>query len=111
MYYDDQLGTIQFGIYDMDGSRILDLIAESGSKIDLRLYGSIKDLLGTNKIELDWNDNMNVGDLRQKLYKLHPILSDVNAQFAISINRRAVGDARLIGKADELAVLPPISGG
>lgn len=75
------------------------------------MYGSVKDLLGTNRIELDWNDNMSVRDLRQKLYKLYPILSNVNAQFAISINRRAVDDTRLIRMADELAVLPPISGG
>lgn len=85
--------------------------AERGSKIDLRLYGSVKDLLGTNGIELDWNDNMSVGDLRHKLYKLYPILSEVNAQFSISINRRTVDDTKLIRKADELAVLPPISGG
>ncbi len=54
---------------------------------------------------------MSVGDLRQKLYNLYPILSKVNSQFAISINRRAVDDTKLIRKADELAVLPPISGG
>ena len=89
----------------------LELRAESGSKIDLRLYGSVKDLLGANRIELDWNDNMSVGDLRQKLYNLYPILSKVNTQFAISINRRAVDDTKLIRMADELAVLPPISGG
>ncbi len=111
IYYDCQLDTIQFGTCDDDGSRILDLIAQTGIKIDLRLYGSVKDLLGSNRIEIDWNDNMCVGDLRQKLYKFYPILSIVNAQFAISINRRAVDDTKMIRKTDELAVLPPISGG
>ena len=89
----------------------MDLRAESGSKIALRLYGSVKDLLGAKSIELNWNENMRVGDLRQKLYNLYPILSKVNTQFAISINRRAVDDTKLVRKADELAVLPPISGG
>ena len=54
---------------------------------------------------------MSVGDLREKLNKLFPILSIVNAQFTISINRRAVDDTKLIRKTDELALLPPISGG
>ena len=54
---------------------------------------------------------MSVGDLRQKLNELFPILSIVNAQFTISINRRAVDDTKLIRTTDELALLPPISGG
>ena len=41
-------------------------MAETGSKIDLRLYASVKDLLGTDRIYLDWYDNMSVGDLREK---------------------------------------------
>jgi molybdopterin converting factor small subunit len=54
---------------------------------------------------------MTVGDLRKKLNESFPILSIVNAQFTISVNRRAVNDRESIRKTDELAVLPPISGG
>jgi molybdopterin converting factor small subunit len=81
------------------------------SKIDLRLYASIKDLLGKDTIGVDWTYNMTAGDLRNKLYDSFPILSIVNAQFAISVNRRAADDRELIQKTDELAVLPPVSGG
>jgi molybdopterin converting factor small subunit len=81
------------------------------SKIDLRLYASIKDLLGKDTIGVDWTYNMTAGDLRKKLYDSFPILSVVNAQFAISVNRRAADDRELIQKTDELAVLPPVSGG
>jgi molybdopterin converting factor small subunit len=81
------------------------------SKIDLRLYASIKDLLGKDTIGVDWTYNMTAGDLRKKLYDSFPVLSIVNAQFAISVNRRAADDRELIQKTDELAVLPPVSGG
>lgn len=81
------------------------------SKIDLRLYASVKDLLGKDTIGVDWTYNMTAGDLRKKLYDSFPILSIVNAQFAISVNRRAADDRELIQKTDELAVLPPVSGG
>jgi molybdopterin converting factor small subunit len=54
---------------------------------------------------------MTAGDLRKKLHESFPILSIVNIQFTISVNRRAVGDSEFIQKADELALLPPISGG
>lgn len=81
------------------------------SKIDLRLYASVKDLLGKDTIGVEWTYNMTAGDLRKKLYDSFPILSIVNAQFAISVNRRAADDGELIQKTDELAVLPPVSGG
>ncbi len=89
----------------------MNLIADTGGKIGLRLYASIKDLLGKDKVDVDWTDNMTTRDLRKKLYESFPILSFVNAQFTISVNRRVVGDRELIQKTDELAVLPPISGG
>jgi molybdopterin converting factor small subunit len=87
------------------------LIAEPMKKINLKLYALVKDLLGTDKIDIDWIDNMTVGDLRKKLNESFPILSIINAQYTISINRRAVDDTKLIRKTDELALLPPISGG
>jgi molybdopterin converting factor small subunit len=87
------------------------MVADTRGKIDLRLYASVKDLLGKDRIDLDWIDNMTAGDVRKKLSESFPILSVVNTQFTISVNRRVVGDRELIQKTDELAILPPISGG
>ncbi|MGH9995927.1 MAG: MoaD/ThiS family protein [Nitrososphaeraceae archaeon] len=39
------------------------------------------------------------------------MLSIVNARFSISVNRKPVDDSELIRNTDEIAVLPPISGG
>lgn len=102
---------IQFELHDLDGSWILDLVEDIGNKIDLRLYASVKDLLGKDRITVVWTDDMTVGDLRKRLNESFPILSVVNAQFTISVNRRAVNDRKSIQMTDELAVLPPISGG
>ncbi|HZD36376.1 MAG TPA: MoaD/ThiS family protein [Nitrososphaeraceae archaeon] len=87
---------------------------ESGvtaGKIDIRLYASIKDLLGSERIEVDWTYNMTAGDLRKKVNELYPVLSLVDSRFVVSINRRAADERKLIQKNDELALLPPISGG
>jgi molybdopterin converting factor small subunit len=87
------------------------VIEDTGWKIDLRLYASIKDVLGKDRIDIDWTKNMTVGDLRKQLDASYPILSIVKARFSISVNRKPVGDSELIRNTDELAVLPPISGG
>jgi molybdopterin converting factor small subunit len=54
---------------------------------------------------------MTVGDLRKKVNELYPVLSLVDSRFVVSINRRAADERKLIQKNDELALLPPISGG
>lgn len=87
------------------------MIEDTGCKIDLRLYASIKDVLGKDRIDIDWTKNMTVGDLRKQLDASYPILSIVNARFSISVNRKPVDDGELIRNTDEIAVLPPISGG
>jgi molybdopterin converting factor small subunit len=81
------------------------------SKINLKVYASIKDLLGKDSIDIDWTDKMTVGDLKRRLNELFPILSLARTQFTISVNRRSVNDRELIRGSDELAILPPISGG
>jgi MoaD family protein len=87
------------------------VIEDTGCKIDLRLYASIKDVLGKDRIDIDWTKSMTVGDLRKQLDASYPILSIVNARFSISVNRKPVDDSELIRNTDEIAVLPPISGG
>jgi molybdopterin converting factor small subunit len=87
------------------------VIEDTGCKIDLRLYASIKDVLGKDRIGIEWTKNMTVGDLRKQLDASYPILSIVNARFSISVNRKPVDDSELIRNTDEIAVLPPISGG
>jgi molybdopterin converting factor small subunit len=54
---------------------------------------------------------MTVGDLRRKLGELYPILSAAKIQFAIAVNRKLADDMESIRNTDELAILPPISGG
>ncbi|MPZ05726.1 MAG: hypothetical protein GEU26_04800 [Nitrososphaeraceae archaeon] len=87
------------------------MIEDTGRKINLKLYASIKDILGKDGIDMDWTNNMTVGDLRKKLDASYPILSIVKARFSISVNRKPVDDSELIRNTDEIAVLPPISGG
>ena len=87
------------------------MVEKMVSKINVRLYASVKDLLGKDTIGVDWTYNMTAGDLRKKLYESFPILSIVKAQFTVSVNRRAAGDRELIHKTDELAILPPVCGG
>lgn len=65
----------------------------------------------TDRVDIDWTENLTVGVLRKRLDESYPILSIVKAQFTISVNRKAADDRELIRTGDEIAILPPISGG
>jgi molybdopterin converting factor small subunit len=67
--------------------------------------------LGTDRIGVEWKDNMTVGDLRKTLEQHYPRLSAARMQFAVAVNRKLSNDMESIGQTDELAILPPISGG
>lgn len=51
-----------------------------------------------------------VGDVRHLLCQALPALTELRS-FAIAVNRRIADDAMLIHPDDELAVIPPVSGG
>ena len=65
----------------------------------------------TDRVDIDWTKNLTVGALRKRLDESYPILSIAKAQFTISVNRKAADDRELIRTGDEIAILPPISGG
>jgi molybdopterin converting factor small subunit len=60
---------------------------------------------------VEWKNNMTVGDLRKILEQQYPSLSAAKMQFSVAVNRKLADDMESIGQADEIAILPPISGG
>lgn len=70
------------------------------------LFGSYREKAGTSEFDIQAS---NVVELRQKMAIRFPFLS--NAKFAISINCRvAQGNETLVGN-EEIALMPPYSGG
>lgn len=70
------------------------------------LFGSYKQKAGTGEVEMQAVD---VEDLKQKMAVRFPFLA--NAKCAISINCRvAQGNEILVGN-EEIALMPPYSGG
>lgn len=75
--------------------------------LKIRMFGVVAEKSGTNNLTIPFVDNTN------KLYSLllekHPQLEGV--KFAIAVNRRIVHQNTLLGQNDEIALLPPFSGG
>jgi molybdopterin converting factor small subunit len=52
-----------------------------------------------------------VRDLRKAILELYPPLFSTKIPFAVAVNHKVVDDTTALNYLDEVALLPPISGG
>jgi sulfur-carrier protein len=52
-----------------------------------------------------------VGDLRRRIYELYPAISARRIVMAVAVNAKVANDKSVLNDFDEIALLPPISGG
>lgn len=80
-------------------------------QIKVLLFATLKDLAGTNKLDLTLNENATLADVKQALSAQFPEMS-ANLKAALgSINREYAFDKNAISDGDEVAFFPPVSGG
>jgi molybdopterin converting factor small subunit len=77
--------------------------------LKLKTFGISRDILGGREVELVLNGN-SVGDLRNQLYSQYPDLQKLNSLF-IAINLEYAADDHMLTEKDEVALIPPVSGG
>lgn len=72
-------------------------------------FGLARELLGVS--ELNFNTRVkNVGELRQLLLVEYPVLSNLE-QLRIAVNQIYAEDEEVLDGNEEIALLPPVSGG
>lgn len=78
-------------------------------RIKVKAFGITKDILGgkENVVEMD---GVTVGDLRQFLHTRHPQLKGLRSLF-IAVNHSYADDQQMLTEEDEIALIPPVSGG
>ena len=79
--------------------------------IKVLLFGAAADRAGVREIELPLDDGITLAELWPMLAERHPDLAPLRDTLAFAVNGEyARGDAG-VSPGDEVAVLPPVSGG
>ncbi len=79
--------------------------------IKVLLFGAAADRAGTRETELPVDEGVTLAEIWPLLAGRHPDLAPMRDTLAFAINGEyARGDAR-VSPGDEVAVLPPVSGG
>jgi molybdopterin converting factor subunit 1 len=75
------------------------------------LFAAARDLAGTDSIAIELPPSATVGDLRSALSCRVPALAGLLAKSALAVNHDFADDAQVLHSKDEVAVIPPVSGG
>jgi MoaE-MoaD fusion protein len=78
--------------------------------VHVRLFASYREAAGAGQVDLDLPPGATVRDAIAELLRRHPPLSRI-AQIVVAKNRDYVDLDEAIGDGDELALIPPVSGG
>ena len=73
-------------------------------------YGRLADAIGRD-MEMEAGGAWSVAELRRRLAASHPDAAEALGRSRAAIASVLVGDEHLIGPADEVEFLPPVSGG
>ena len=79
-------------------------------KITILNFGITKEIIGTNELTFALQNGNSVADLRQHLYENYPNLKALRS-LAIAVNQEYASENQLIQSSDEIALIPPVSGG
>ena len=78
-------------------------------KHTIKTFGIARDILGGREVVLETTSST-VGDLRRELLRKYPELVDLRSLF-IAVNLTYADDSALLTENDEIALIPPVSGG
>lgn len=80
-------------------------------KVRILLFARLRDLLGTDSVELDSSDIESVGDAYRILRARHPELEAFSRSLLVAVNQEFADWDTPVREGDELALFPPVSGG
>jgi len=76
-------------------------------QVHLTLFGQLADITG--KTEMILHDIPDTETLIKTLHEMYPLL--VNAKYAIALNKKVIKENTLLIGDNNIALLPPFSGG
>jgi molybdopterin converting factor subunit 1 len=83
----------------------------SGVRIRVRLFASLRDTVGRREVEIELGPGATPEEAWARLAEDHPGLGARRASLAASVNRRYAPFDTVLADGDELAFIPPVSGG
>ncbi|QYJ15520.1 hypothetical protein Rxycam_01344 [Rubrobacter xylanophilus DSM 9941] len=80
-------------------------------KVRVLFFGAAADRAGVREVEIPAAEGVTLGELWAALARRHPNLSPMRESLAFAVNGEYASEEDPVRPGDEVAVLPPVSGG
>ncbi|MDE3257417.1 MAG: molybdopterin converting factor subunit 1 [Gemmatimonadota bacterium] len=80
-------------------------------EVKVLFFASCRDLVGTPEASVSLPERASVADLLARLAEEHPRLQEMEGSLMVSVNQAYVDRTRWLSDGDEVAFIPPVSGG
>jgi molybdopterin synthase catalytic subunit len=80
-------------------------------RVRVLFFGQLKDIVGVAAEDADLSEGARVEDLFERYGRRFPKLGEFRASIAASVNQEYAGWRAALANGDEVAFLPPVSGG
>lgn len=80
-------------------------------QVTVKLFGSIREAAGAEELAVTIPEGSTGADLRRLLARDHPGFEEMADRLRISVNYEIVSESAGLSEGDEVAFLPPVSGG
>jgi molybdopterin converting factor subunit 1 len=80
-------------------------------KVKVLFFASCREIVGERQAEIELSDGATVSDLVDRIASEHPRFGDVAKTAMVSVNQEYVEPSHGLSEGDEVAVIPPVSGG
>ncbi len=79
-------------------------------KVKLLAFGIAGEIIGANSQSIELPDGSDIRALQDLLSDKYPALSTI-LEYALAVNRSYIEENILLKEDDEVAIIPPVSGG
>lgn len=78
--------------------------------VEIMAFGITKDIVGKTLINVELPDGSSVKELKEKLEKSYPKMQELKS-LLIAVNEEYGDENYILSERDEIALIPPVSGG
>ena len=81
--------------------------------LKIKVFGILRENLKSNTLSIPINNNnsISLGEIKKCLKELYPCLSKNEIDFVFAVNKVIRNENVSVTSSDEIALIPPISGG
>jgi len=78
--------------------------------VTILAFGIAKDIFGGSSVGVEVKDAATTNDLKQQLEDAYPRLKQLSS-YMVAVNNEYASGSESINATDEIAIIPPVSGG